>query len=204
MLRDNLGKIAAHGRRADSIVRNMLAHSRESGGEQRVVDLNATVDEALSLAYHGARAEKPGFNITLERKYDPAAGQIGIYPQEFTRVLLNLVGNGFHAANKKRVDGAGAAFEPTLRVTTKAYPNKVKIKVRDNGTGMPEDVKARIFEPFFTTKPTGEGTGLGLSLSHDIIVKQHGGSIAVATQPGEFTEFTITLPRTAASQEASP
>ncbi len=201
MLKGNLAKVVHHGRRADSIVKNMLAHSRESGGERRPVDLNATVEEALNLAYHGARAEKPGFNITLERDFDAAVGQIEVFPQEFTRVLLNLIGNGFHAANKKRLDGAPPGFEPILHVATKAYPDKIEIKVRDNGTGIPDAVKARIFEPFFTTKPTGEGTGLGLSLSHDIVVKQHGGSLSVATEPGSFTEFTVILPRISAPPE---
>jgi signal transduction histidine kinase len=204
MLKGNLAKVVQHGRRADSIVKNMLAHSRESGGELRMVDLNATVDEALNLAYHGARAERPGFNITLERHFDPAAGQVSLYPQEFTRVLLNLIGNGFHAANKKRRDGAPEGFEPTLSVTTAAFPNEIRIKVRDNGTGIPDAVKARIFEPFFTTKPTGEGTGLGLSLSHDIVVKQHGGKLDIMTAPGEFTEFTVTLPRKPISPEVHP
>jgi two-component system, NtrC family, sensor kinase len=201
MLKGNLAKVVHHGRRADSIVKNMLAHSRESGGERRAIDLNATVEEALNLAYHGARAEKPGFNITLERDFDATIGQTEVFPQEFTRVLLNLIGNGFHAANKKRLDGALKDFEPVLKVTTKALPGSVVIKVRDNGTGIPDVVKARIFEPFFTTKPTGEGTGLGLSLSHDIVVKQHGGSLTVATEPGSYTEFTVTLPRTIALPE---
>jgi len=195
MLKGNLEKVVQHGRRADSIVKNMLLHSREGGGERRAVDLNATVEEALNLAYHGARAEKPGFNITLERDYDPAAGTVEIFPQEFTRVLLNLVGNGFHAAHKKRLEGAETGFEPTLAVSTRAGPDTVTVTVRDNGTGIPDAVKARIFEPFFTTKPAGEGTGLGLSLSHDIIVKQHGGTLAVDTRPGAYTAFTVTLPR---------
>ncbi len=201
MLRDNLAKVTHHGRRADSIVRNMLAHSREGGGERRAVNLNALVEEALNLAYHGARAEQPGFNITLERELDPTVGAVELYPQEFTRVLLNLIGNGFHAAHKKRGDGAAADFEPTLRVTSRAHPDRVEVRVRDNGTGIPDAVKARIFEPFFTTKPAGEGTGLGLSLSHDIVVKQHGGSIEVSTRAGEFTEFVVTLPRSAVAVE---
>jgi signal transduction histidine kinase len=195
MLKGNLAKIVQHGRRADSIVKNMLAHSREGGGELRMVDANAMVDEALNLAYHGARAEKPGIKITLERAFDPAAGQIALYPQEFTRVLLNLFSNAFHAANKKLLDGKPGGFEPVLRVTTKAYADRIKIKVMDNGAGIPDAIKAHIFEPFFTTKPTGEGTGLGLSLSHDIVVKLHGGRIDILTEPGEFTEFTVTLPR---------
>ena len=194
-LRDNLSKVVQHGRRADAIVRNMLAHSRGGGGERHPVDLNALVEEALNLAYHGARAEKPGFNIELEKALDPGVGQIELYPQEFTRVLLNLIGNGFHAAHKRRLDGAPDGFRPVLSVATRALPDRVEVRVRDNGGGIPDAVKARIFEPFFTTKPAGEGTGLGLSLSHDIVVKQHGGTIDVVTEPGGCTEFVVTLPR---------
>ncbi|MCX7382211.1 MAG: GAF domain-containing protein [Alphaproteobacteria bacterium] len=197
MLKGNLDKVVSHGKRADGIVKNMLLHSREAGGERREVDFNATVEEALNLAYHGARAEKPGFNITLARDYDPAIGAVTLYPQEFTRVLLNLIGNGFYAATKRKAE-APEGFEPTLTVSTETHRDAVVVRVRDNGTGMPDAVKARIFEPFFTTKPAGEGTGLGLSLSHDIVVKQHGGTIAVASEPGLFTEFTVTLPRGAA------
>ena len=195
MLRGNLQKVVQHGQRADSIVKNMLLHSREGSGEHREADINAIVEESLNLAYHGARAEKPGFNITLRRALDPAAGLVKIYPQEITRVLLNLVSNGFYAATKRK-ETAGAGFEPTLSAATKDLGNKVEIRIRDNGTGIPPEVKEKIFNPFFTTKPAGEGTGLGLSMSHDIIVKQHGGRIDVATEPGSFTEFIITLPRT--------
>jgi two-component system, NtrC family, sensor kinase len=194
MLKANLAKIAEHGRRADSIVKNMLAHSRTGAGEHRQVDLNATVEEALNLAYHGARAENPGFNVTLCREYDPAAGPVDLYPQEFTRVLLNLFSNGCYAVEQRR-RAAGPDYEPTLSVTTRDRDGRVEIRVRDNGTGIPETVKAKIFEPFFTTKPAGAGTGLGLSLSFDIIAKQHGGSLAVDSRPGDFTEFVITLPR---------
>ena len=194
MLRGNLQKVVQHGQRADSIVKNMLLHSREGSGEHREADINAIVEESLNLAYHGARAEKPGFNITLRRALDPAAGLVKIYPQEITRVLLNLVSNGFYAATKRK-ETAGAGFEPTLSAATKDLGNKVEIRIRDNGTGIPPEVKEKIFNPFFTTKPAGEGTGLGLSMSHDIIVKQHGGRIDVATEPGSFTEFIITLPR---------
>ena len=201
MLKSNLEKVVSHGKRADGIVKNMLLHSRESGGERREVDFNATVEEALNLAYHGARAEKPGFNITLARDYDPTLGAVTLYPQEFTRVLLNLIGNGFYAAAKRKAEGPDG-FEPTLTVSTEARPDAVVVRVRDNGVGMPEAVKAKIFEPFFTTKPAGEGTGLGLSLSHDIIVKQHNGSIAVESREGAFTEFTVTLPRTGAGATA--
>ncbi|MFI5014457.1 MAG: GAF domain-containing protein [Hyphomicrobiales bacterium] len=195
MLKGNLEKVVQHGKRADSIVKNMLLHSREGSGEHRPVDLNAIVEESLNLAYHGARAEKPGFNITLVKNLDPAVGEVDLYPQEFTRVLLNLISNGFYAATKRKAQGDGAAFEPTLTASTRNLGDKVEIKVRDNGTGIPAEVKAKMFNPFFTTKPAGEGTGLGLSLSFDIIVKQHGGTIDVDTKPGEFTEFTILLPR---------
>jgi two-component system NtrC family sensor kinase len=195
MLKDNLGKIVQHGRRADSIVKNMLQHSREGSGEHRHADINAIVDESMNLAYHGARAETAGFIISLERHFDLAAGTADVYPQEITRVLLNLISNGFYATTKRKAD-AGDCFEPMLSATTKNLGDKVEIRIRDNGTGIPEEVKEKIFNPFFTTKPPGEGTGLGLSISHDIIVKQHGGSIDVETEPGLFTEFKIVLPRT--------
>jgi signal transduction histidine kinase len=198
-LRGNLEKIVQHGKRADSIVKNMLLHSREGSGEHRPVDINAIVEESLNLAYHGARAEKQGFNITLERSFDPAAGEVDLFPQEITRVLLNLISNGFYAATKRKGDSGEEKYEPVLAATTKNLGDRVEIRIRDNGTGIPPEVKAKMFNPFFTTKPAGEGTGLGLSLSHDIIVKQHAGTIAVDTEPGKFTEFKIVLPRTAAA-----
>ncbi len=197
MLKGNLEKVVQHGKRADSIVKNMLLHSREGAGEHRPADINAIVEESLNLAYHGARAEKSGFNITLQRHFDPAAGMIDLYPQEITRVFLNLISNGFYAAAKRKEAGE-AAFDPVLSASTKSLGNRVEIRIRDNGTGIPPEVKAKMFNPFFTTKPAGEGTGLGLSMSHDIVVKQHGGTIDVETEPGAFTEFIITLPRTAA------
>jgi two-component system, NtrC family, sensor kinase len=196
LLKDNLEKVVQHGKRADSIVKNMLLHSREGSGEHRSADINALVEESLNLAYHGARAERPGFNITLARNFDPGAGAVELYPQEITRALLNLISNAFYAATKRRSEAGDDSFEPILRATTKDLGNKVEIRIRDNGTGIPDDVKEKIFNPFFTTKPSGEGTGLGLSMSHDIIVKQHGGSIDVETEPGVFTEFKIVLPRT--------
>ncbi|WP_441234694.1 sensor histidine kinase [Bradyrhizobium sp. 930_D9_N1_4] len=194
MLKSNLDKVVQHGKRADSIVRNMLLHSREGSGEHRSSDINAVVEESLNLAYHGARAEQPAFNVTLERDFDPAADMVDIYPQEIARVFLNLISNGFYAAAKRKESVTGA-FEPTLRATTKDLGGRVEIRIRDNGTGIPPDVKEKMFNPFFTTKPAGEGTGLGLSMSHDIVVKQHGGTIDVNTEPGVFTEFIITLPR---------
>jgi len=199
ILKGNLEKVVQHGKRADSIVKNMLLHSREGSGEHRPADINAIVEESLNLAYHGARAEKSGFNITLKRDLDPDAGLIDLYPQEITRVFLNLISNGFYAATKRKETG-DEGFEPTLSATTKSLGNSVEIRIRDNGTGIPLAVKEKMFNPFFTTKPAGEGTGLGLSMSHDIVVKQHGGKIDVDTEPGEFTEFIITLPRTAAAQ----
>ena len=197
-LQGNLDKVVQHGKRADAIVKNMLLHSRQGSGEHRPVDINALVDESLNLAYHGARAEKQGFNITLERSFDPAAGEVDLFPQEITRALLNLISNGFYAATKRKAEANGGDYEPTLAATTKNLGDRVEIRIRDNGTGIPPEVKEKLFNPFFTTKPAGEGTGLGLSISHDIIVKQHGGSIEVDTQPGEFTEFRIVLPRAAA------
>jgi signal transduction histidine kinase len=199
MLKGNLEKVVQHGKRADSIVKNMLLHSREGAGEHRPADINAIVEESLNLAYHGARAEKSGFNITLQRDFDPGAGMIDLYPQEITRVFLNLISNGFYAATKRKEAGE-ETFEPTLSATTKSLGSKVEIRIRDNGTGIPLEVKEKMFNPFFTTKPAGEGTGLGLSMSHDIVVKQHGGNIDVDTEPGAFTEFIITLPRTGAAQ----
>jgi signal transduction histidine kinase len=199
MLKSNLEKVVQHGKRADSIVKNMLLHSREGSGEHRPADINAIVEESLNLAYHGARAEKSGFNITLQRDLDPKAGMIDLYPQEITRVFLNLISNGFYAANKRKETGE-TGFEPTLSAVTKSLGSKVEIRIRDNGTGIPLEVKEKMFNPFFTTKPAGEGTGLGLSMSHDIIVKQHGGTIDVETEPGIFTEFIITLPRAAVAR----
>jgi signal transduction histidine kinase len=196
-LRGNLGKVMQHGKRADAIVKNMLLHSREGSGEHRPVDINALVEESLNLAYHGARAEKQGFNITMERSLDPAAGQADVFPQDLTRVLLNLISNGFYAATKRKAEAGGDNYEPTLVASTRSLGDRVEIRVRDNGTGIPPEVKEKMFNPFFTTKPAGEGTGLGLSICHDIIVKQHGGSIEVETQPGQFTEIRIALPRAA-------
>ena len=185
-----------HGKRANSIVKNMLLHSREGSGEHRPADINALVDESLNLAYHGARAEKPQFNVTLQRDFDPTAGMIEVFPQEITRVFLNLISNGFYAVTKRKTENGESDFEPMLSATTRNLGDTVEIRIRDNGTGIPAEVKEKMFNPFFTTKPAGEGTGLGLSMSHDIIVKQHGGTIDVETEPGQFTEFRIVLPRT--------
>ena len=196
LLKDNLQKVVQHGKRADSIVKNMLLHSREGSGEHRPADINALLDESLNLAYHGARAEKPQFNVTLQRDFDEAAGTIEVFPQEITRVFLNLISNGFYAVTKRKMEIDHSDFDPIISATTRNLGQAVEIRIRDNGTGIPAEVKEKMFNPFFTTKPAGEGTGLGLSMSHDIIVKQHGGAIDVDTEPGQFTEFRIVLPRT--------
>jgi PAS domain S-box-containing protein len=197
LLKGNLGKIMQHGKRADSIVKSMLLHSRQISGEQRSVDLNALVDESLNLAYHGARAQTVDFNVTLERLFDPAAGEVSLLPEEITRVLLNLISNSFYATTQRKAHANADSYQPILIATTKNLGDSVEIGIRDNGTGMPDEVKEKMFNPFFTTKPAGEGTGLGLSISHDIVVKQHSGSIEVDTRPGEFTDIRIVLPRTA-------
>jgi two-component system, NtrC family, sensor kinase len=194
-LRGNLDKIVQHGKRADAIVKNMLLHSREGPGEHRLVNANALVEESLNLAYHGARAENQGFKISIERSFDPAAGEIDVFPQEITRALLNLISNGFHAATKRKEQNESDGYEPTLVASTKNLGDRVEIAIRDNGTGIPPEVREKMFNPFFTTKPAGEGTGLGLSITHDIIVKQHAGSIEVDTRPGEFTGVRIILSR---------
>ena len=195
MLTGNLEKIAEHGGRADGIVKSMLAHSRGGTGERQKVDLNALIDEALNLAYHGARAQDHDFNITLVREFDRNLGPIELVPQDITRVLLNLFGNAFYAADKRRREAGDDVFHPAMKVVTRDLGNEVEIKVRDNGTGIPTEFRDKLFQPFFTTKPTGEGTGLGLSISWDIVTQQHDGTIAVDSRAGEFTEFTIHLPR---------
>ena len=195
MLTSNLEKITEHGKRADGIVKAMLEHSRGSSGERRMVDLNALIDEALNLAYHGARAQDQSFNITLERDFGEGIAPIEVNPQDMTRVFLNLFSNGFYAATRRARDGGDAGFVPTLKVTTRDAGEAVEIRVRDNGTGIPADIRDKLFQPFFTTKPTGEGTGLGLSITYDIVTKAHGGSIAVDSKVGDYSEFTIRLPR---------
>jgi two-component system, NtrC family, sensor kinase len=195
LLKSNLGKVVQHGKRADSIVKNMLLHSRDGGGEQRSADVNALVEESLGLAYHGARAEKSHCNITLQRDFDASVGSIEVFPQEITRALLNLLSNAVYAVTKRRSETDGEEFEPILLAATRNLGSTIEIRIRDNGTGIPLELKEKIFNPFFTTKPPGEGTGLGLSMSHDIIVQQHGGRIDLDTEPGVYTEFIISLPR---------
>jgi two-component system NtrC family sensor kinase len=195
LLTGNLEKIAEHGKRADNIVKSMLEHSRGVSGERREVDLNGVIEEALNLAYHGARAQDQSFNITLERDYAQSLKPIKLAPQEMTRVFLNLFGNAFYATTKRMRDNGDTTFRPVLTVATRETADAVEVRVRDNGTGIPPEMKDKLFQPFFTTKPTGEGTGLGLSISYDIVTQQHGGTITVESEPGAFTEFTIRLPR---------
>jgi two-component system, NtrC family, sensor kinase len=194
MLTGNLAKIAEHGRRADGIVKSMLQHSRGDSGEREPTDLNALVEEALNLAYHGARAQDQSFNITMERNFDRDLAPIEVVPQDVMRVFLNLIGNGFYAAHKRGRDGDGT-FRPVLKVATREVGEAVEIRVRDNGVGIAAEHREKLFQPFFTTKPTGEGTGLGLSISYDIVTQQHGGTITVDSELGQFTEFTVRLPR---------
>ena len=160
-----------------------------------MVDLNALIDEALNLAYHGARAQDQSFNITLERDFGEGIAPIEVNPQDMTRVFLNIFSNGFYAATRRARNGGDAGFVPTLKVTTRDAGEAVEIRVRDNGTGIPAEIRDKLFQPFFTTKPTGEGTGLGLSITYDIVTKQHGGTITVDSEVDAFTEFVVTLPR---------
>jgi two-component system, NtrC family, sensor kinase len=194
MLTGNLEKIADHGRRADGIVRGMLQHSRGGSGDWQATDLNALVEESLNLAYHGARAQDRDFEIALELDLDRNLAPIEVVSQEVSRVLLNLISNGFYAVTKRGLDGDGA-FRPLLKMATREFNDGVEIRVRDNGVGIPAEYREKLFQPFFTTKPTGEGTGLGLSISYEIVTQQHGGTIAVDSEVGDFTEFTVRLPR---------
>ncbi len=196
---ENLRKISEHGGRADSIVKSMLAHSREGPGERREAGINALVNESLNLAYHGARAQDPDFNTSLERDFDENAGMLECMPQDLSRVMLNLFSNGFYATQKRKTESQHPAYQPNLKVSTRDLGDAVEIRVRDNGTGIPAGVAGKIFTPFFTTKPTGEGTGLGLSLSYDIVVHQHNGAFDVDSREGEYTEFVISLPRRASA-----
>jgi len=194
LLTGNLERIAEHGKRADNIVKSMLAHSRGGGGDRQRADLNALVEESLNLAYHGARAQDPNFNITLDRQYGADIRPVELVPQDITRVFLNLFGNGFYAANERQRSVNDGTFRPVLTVTTRDLGQAAEVRVRDNGVGIPDDIRDKLFQPFFTTKPTGVGTGLGLSISYEIVTKQHGGTINVASEVGRYTEFVVTLP----------
>jgi len=196
----NAEKINHHGKRADSIVRSMMQHSRGKTGERELTDINALVDQALSLTYHGLRANDASFNITIEKEYDDTVGRLAVIPQDLSRVFLNIINNACYAAyQKQKANGkeqtANNNFSPTLSVSTKNLGDQIEIRIRDNGNGIPAEIREKIFTPFFTTKPTGQGTGLGLSISYDIIVQQHRGEIKVETEEGKFTEFVVRLPR---------
>lgn len=191
-LKQNLEKINHHGKRAGDIVKGMLQHSRSSSGQKELTDINALADEYLRLAYHGLRAKDKSFNAKFETTLDAALPTISVIPQDIGRVILNLINNAFFAVNEKQ-KSAVSGYEPTIFVSTKLIENRIEVRIKDNGTGIPEKIKEKIFQPFFTTKPTGQGTGLGLSLSYDI-VKAHGGEIRVNTKDNEGTEFTIQLP----------
>ncbi|HEY1451835.1 MAG TPA: ATP-binding protein [Roseiarcus sp.] len=194
-LTGNLEKIVEHGKRADNIVKRMLAHSRSGGSDRQNVDLNGLVEESLNLAYHAARAQDKDFNITLERAYSKDIAPVALVAQDMTRVFLNLIANGFYAANERQRTAGDGALTPQLTVTTRDLGSAVEVRVRDNGRGVPAEIRDRLFQPFFTTKPTGEGTGLGLSISYEIVTKEHGGTIEVTSDVGEFTEFIVRLPR---------
>ena len=192
-LKDNLNKINHHGNRASSIVKGMLEHARRSSGELTATDLNKLIDEYLRLAYHGMRAKDKNFNAELTTEFDASVGEVVVMPQEMGRVFLNLFSNAFYAVRQQQ-QTTNADYHPLVTVRTERQPNQLVVTVLDNGVGMSDAVKAKIFQPFFTTKPTGEGTGLGLSLSYDIITKGHGGNLTVTSQPGQGAEFVITLP----------
>ena len=197
-LTSNNRKINEHGRRADNIVKGMLLHSRGGSSEREAVDINALLDEYLNLAFHGMRARDPQFNVTLEKVYDTSLPPVPVIAQDLSRVFLNIFNNGFYAAREKfvKTPSDGSAEKPLLRVQTRDAGDTVEIRIRDNGGGIPPEIREKIFNPFFTTKPTGQGnTGLGLSISHDIVTKMHQGEIRVESEEGEYTEFVITLPK---------
>jgi signal transduction histidine kinase len=194
-IKENETKINHHGKRADAIVKNMLQHSRKTSGQKELTDINALCDEYLRLSYHGLRAKDKSFNAEFETKFDATLAPINVVPQDIGRVILNLINNAFYAVNARQKMEQDSDYKPLVTLTTSKQGDQVVIEVADNGTGMPDQVKEKIFQPFFTTKPTGEGTGLGLSLSYDI-VKAHGGEIKVEATEGEGTEFVILLPIT--------
>jgi two-component system NtrC family sensor kinase len=190
----NQEKINQHGKRADAIVKSMLQHSRSSGGTKEPTNINALADKYLKLAYHGLRAKDQTFNVTLKTSFAEDLGTVNLIPQDIGRVLLNILNNAFYAVNEKSMAAVrNNGFEPIVSVSTRKFKDKVEISITDNGNGIPEKVIDKIFQPFFTTKPTGQGTGLGLSLSYDI-VKAHGGDLKVETTPGSGTELIIQLP----------
>jgi signal transduction histidine kinase len=196
-IKQNLDKINHHGKRADAIVKGMLQHSRSSSGQKELTDINALCDEYLRLSYHGLRAKDKSFNAKFETDFDASLPKINVVPQDIGRVILNLINNAFYAVSERAINQQlttnNQRFTPTVSVSTKTIGDKIEISVKDNGNGIPDNIKEKIFQPFFTTKPTGQGTGLGLSLSYDV-VKSHGGEISVITKKGEGSEFIIQLP----------
>jgi signal transduction histidine kinase len=176
----------------------MLSHARKQSGDRELADLNALITECINLAYHGLRSQDMSFNATIETDLDPAVGKVNVFPQDLSRVFLNIVTNAFHAADEKRRAVASPDFHPTICVSSRIVGNEVEVLIRDNGAGIPKEIRQKIFEPFFTTKPAGMGTGLGLSISHDVVVNEHHGELLVESDPGRFTEFIIRLPREAA------
>ena len=193
-LEQNVAKIAEHGKRADSIVRNMLLHSRGGAGERQLTDINALLAEYVRLAYHGLRTQDQSFNLTFEEHYDPAVGSIEVVTQELSRVFLNIANNACYASHEK-AKTKPPGFVPKLTVRTRNLGDRVEVRIRDNGNGVPRANRDKIFQPFFTTKPAGSGTGLGLSLSFDIVVRMHQGELRLESEEGEFAEFIIVLPR---------
>jgi len=194
-LEKNARKINEHGKRADSIVRSMLLHSRGQRGERQLTDINSMLDEYVNLSYHGMRAQDSRFNISIEKAFAQDLGKIEVVPQDLSRVFLNILNNACYAVNEKSKKNGTTAYSPTLRVSTVDLGDRIEVRIRDNGLGIPPEVRDQIFNPFFTTKPTGQGTGLGLSISHDIVVLEHGGQLEVETEAGQFTEFVVRLPR---------
>ena len=192
-IKQNLQKIVFHGKRAESIVKGMLQHSRTASVEKQLTDINKLVEEFFILAYHGMRAKDPGFNCTMEKHLATNLPMIKIIPQDVSRVILNIFNNSFYAVDE-RSKGEGKHYRPKVSISTMQVNGNINVSIRDNGKGIIDDIRKKIFDPFFTTKPTGKGTGLGLSISHDIIVKDHNGKIQLDSKPGEYTEFIITLP----------
>jgi signal transduction histidine kinase len=193
-LEQNVSKIVEHGKRADNIVRGMLMHSRGQAGEPQETNINTLVSEYVKLAYHGMRAQDPNFNVTIKEDYDPSIEPIRVIPHDLSRVVLNITNNACYAAQSKKIE-AGDGFSPTISVHTRNLAKDIEIRIRDNGNGIPAEIRKKIFEPFFTTKPAGSGTGLGLSMSYDIVVQEHKGQIRVESEERQYTEFIITLPK---------
>jgi len=190
----NVRKINEHGKRADSIVKGMLLHSRGKPGEKQKTNLNDLLAEYLNLAYHGFRAQDSSFNVKMETNYDKTIEPINVVPQNISRVFLNIFNNACYSVNEKSKEKKDS-YNPILSVTTKNLGEKIEIRIKDNGKGIPQEILDKVFNPFFTTKPAGKGTGLGLSLSYDIVVQEHGGDMKVDSAVGEYAEFIITIPK---------